>query len=168
LFRKNIRIGKGLRLYRRWRLYGKGPIRIGDNCRVDGILGDTRQYTCIDTGAPSASVDIGDNARLYAAKIWSQFSIRMGNDVFIEESSIVDTDFHSIDRQRTTPDPHETLDKNRIVIGDRVCIGSRSIVTKRVTIGDDAMVAPGSIVARSVPAGCVVGGNPAKIIEPDA
>ncbi len=132
---------------------------------MDGILGDTRQYTCIDTGTPFACVEIGDNARLYAAKIWSQFSIRMGNDVFIEESSIVDTDFHSIDRERTTPDPHETLEKHRIVIGDRVCIGSRSIVTKRVTIGDDALIAPGSIVSRSIPARSFVCGNPAKIVE---
>lgn len=33
-----------------------------------------------------------------------------------------------------------------------------------VTIGDNALVAAGSVVTKSVPAGVVVGGNPAKII----
>jgi len=105
VFRKNIRIGKGLRLFRKFAIRGSGSVDIGDNCLVDGIIGDRRQYSCIDTEGPGSGVSIGDNTRLFAAKIWAKFSIRIGSDALIEESSIVDTDFHSIDRQRTTPPP---------------------------------------------------------------
>ncbi len=52
----------------------------------------------------------------------------------------------------------------RVVIGNRVFIGSGAIIMPGVTIADDTVIAAGSIVTRDVPAGCVVGGNPARTI----
>ena len=52
----------------------------------------------------------------------------------------------------------------KVVIGDWVYIGTGSQIMPGVTIGDHALVAAGSIVTKSVPAGCIVAGNPAKII----
>ena len=166
LFRKKIRIGTGLRLYQRFAIRGSGTVEIGNNCRVDGIIGDRRQYCCIDTSTADSCVRIGHDARLYAAKIWARFSVQIGAEVLIEDGGIVDTDFHSIDPLRTTPPPLELPETCRIVIGDRVCIGTRSLVMKGVTIGDDAVIAPGSIVKRSIPARYFACGNPAKISGP--
>ena len=52
----------------------------------------------------------------------------------------------------------------RIDIGSDVFIGARSIIMPGIRIGDRSIVAAGSVVTRSVPAGSVVGGNPARII----
>lgn len=160
-FRKNIRIGKGLRMYKKVRIRGKGKINIGKNCVVDGIIGDKSQYVCIDTLNPRAIITIGDNVHLYAARIMSKFQLTIGDDVLIEESGIIDTDFHSIDRSRSTP-TDENSDKCQVNIGNRVCIGSRSFITKGLTIGDDVIIAPASMVRTSIKSGSFVFGNPAR------
>ncbi|MFH5186068.1 acyltransferase [Paenibacillus sp. TAB 01] len=52
----------------------------------------------------------------------------------------------------------------KIVIEDNVFIGARALIMPGVRIGKNAIVAAGSVVTKSVPEGCVVGGNPARII----
>jgi serine O-acetyltransferase len=52
-------------------------------------------------------------------------------------------------------------------IGDRVFIGAQSVLVGDIAIGDDAMICAGSVVTRSVPAGAVVMGNPARTISHD-
>lgn len=50
-------------------------------------------------------------------------------------------------------------------IGKHCHIGAQSIVLPGVRIGDSCIVAPGSVVMRDVPAGSLVSGNPARVIE---
>ena len=50
-------------------------------------------------------------------------------------------------------------------IGDNCFVGAHSIVLPGVTIGDGSIVAAGSVVARNVPAGSLVAGNPARVVE---
>lgn len=52
----------------------------------------------------------------------------------------------------------------KVKIGDYVYIGTNALIMPGVTIGNNVLVAAGSIVTKSVPANCVVAGNPAKII----
>lgn len=49
-------------------------------------------------------------------------------------------------------------------IGNDVFIGADSVVLPGVSIGDGAIVAAGSVVTKDVPAGMIVGGNPAHVI----
>lgn len=51
-----------------------------------------------------------------------------------------------------------------IRVGDEVFIGMKSILMPGVELDDRVIVAAGAVVTRSVPAGCVVAGVPAKII----
>ena len=56
-----------------------------------------------------------------------------------------------------------------VSIGDTVWIGGHATINPGVTVGDDAVIASGAVVTDDVPAGVVVGGNPATVItEVDA
>ncbi len=161
LLRRNIDVGEGLKVYKKLEIQGDGKIRIGKNCVIKGIMGDPNQYVTLYTHSKGATIRIGDNACLCAARISSKFGVTVGDGVLIEESGIMDTDFHSIDKNREAP-PDEVKDKCEVIIGDRVSIGARAVITKGVRIGDDVIVMPGSIVTKSVPSGCTVLGNPAR------
>ncbi|WP_019638391.1 maltose acetyltransferase domain-containing protein [Paenibacillus fonticola] len=52
-----------------------------------------------------------------------------------------------------------------VTIGNNVWIGGRAVIVPGVTIGDNVVIAAGAIVAKDVPPGAVVGGNPAKILK---
>ena len=52
-----------------------------------------------------------------------------------------------------------------IVIEDDVFIGVNCIILKGVTIGARSIIAAGSVVTKSIPADCIAGGNPAKVIR---
>jgi acetyltransferase-like isoleucine patch superfamily enzyme len=164
MLRKDVHVGQGLRIYKKLSIEGKGSVHIGANCVIDGIKGDSRQYVTIDTHSRDAVVRIGRNACLYAARISAKFEITAGDDLLIEESGIVDTDFHSISKDRGSP-ANESREKCKISIGNGVCIGAKSYVAKGVTIGDKALIMPGSIVTFSVRPESVVCGNPAKPVN---
>ena len=52
-----------------------------------------------------------------------------------------------------------------VTIGDDVWIGGRAVLTPGVSVGDGAVIAAGAVVVDDVPAGTVVGGNPAEVIR---
>lgn len=163
LFRPNVKIGKGLMIYKKLSIKGAGQMSLGNNCVIGGAPGDSSQYVTIDTHNSDAMIRIGDNACLYAARISARYEIVVGNDVLIEQSGVLDTDFHSIDKNRDAP-AGENKDRCRIEIGDRVCIGTRSFIMKGVKIGNDVVVIPGSVVNTQVKAASVICGNPAKVM----
>lgn len=50
-------------------------------------------------------------------------------------------------------------------IGKRCFIEANAIIMCGVRIGDNVVVGSGAIVTKDVPSGCIVAGNPAKIIK---
>lgn len=165
LLKKNISIGKGLRLYKRLDVRGEGTLIIGANCIVGGIKGDRKQFVTLYTLHRDARIEIGNNAALFAARLSSRYSITVGHDVHIEESGVMDTDFHSIEKGRGDP-VNESLESCAVAIGDRAKIGARCLVTKGVRIGNNTVIGPGSVVTRSIPDSCFALGNPARVMSP--
>lgn len=53
----------------------------------------------------------------------------------------------------------------KIIVGNNVWIGAKSVILPGVSIGDNAVVAAGSIVNKNVEANALVGGVPAKFIK---
>lgn len=74
-----------------------------------------------------------------------------------------DVIIRSYDGHNITSHNHNTSEP--IIIGDHVWIGQRATILKGVSIGDGAIIAAGAIVTSDIPAGCLAGGVPAKIIK---
>lgn len=164
LFTRRISIGNGLVLGKKLKILGSGTVTIGTGCVIGGIAGESDKYVTIDTHHQNAIIRIGNNVSLYATRISAKYEIIIGDNVLIEDAGILDTDFHSIDRERGDP-IGESYEKCRIYIGNNVCIGVNSLITKGVSIGNNVVVMPGSVVSTSIKPDCIVGGNPARPVK---
>ena len=112
---------------------------------------------------------IGDNGSIGAyCHISAANSITIGNNILTGKwVSIVDNDHGVTDLSNLSKAPlcREIFSKGPIVIGDNVWIGDKATILSGVTIGDGVVVAANAVVTKDVPAYCVVGGNPARIIK---
>jgi len=59
----------------------------------------------------------------------------------------------------------QPLTSRGIRIGDDVWVGSHVVVLDGVTVGDQSVLAAGAVVTKDVPAGAIVGGNPARFLR---
>lgn len=63
------------------------------------------------------------------------------------------------------PLKREVVSKGPVIIGNNVWIGDKATILGGVVIGDGAVIAANAVVTKDVPAYCVVGGNPAKVLN---
>ncbi|ADJ16267.1 sugar O-acetyltransferase [Halalkalicoccus jeotgali] len=52
-----------------------------------------------------------------------------------------------------------------VTVGDDVWIGGRAVLNSGVSVGDGSVIASGAVVTEDVPAGALVGGNPARVLK---
>jgi acetyltransferase-like isoleucine patch superfamily enzyme len=164
LFGRRVEIGDGLRLHGRLEIRGKGTVILGRDCSIHPVPGNKSRYVTLHTNSPDAVIRIGDGVALCATRFSCKYAITIGDRCLIEDASILDTDFHSIDASRENP-AYEDPDRCRISIGNDVSIASGSTVAKGVVLGAKVVVGPASMVTRSIPDGCVVLGNPARPLK---
>ena len=79
----------------------------------------------------------------------------------------MDTNFHSTDWRKREHREEDVADAKTapVVIEDYVFIGARGIICKGVRIGEHSIIAAGSVVVKDIPANCIAGGNPCKVIK---
>ena len=95
--------------------------------------------------------------------------VSMGDGVRIGAHTSILGFNHSM--ESGTPVFRQPLTSKGIEIGDDVWIGSHVVILDGVHVGSHAVLAASAVVTKDVPAGAVVGGNPARFIrwrvEPD-
>lgn len=157
---------------------GNFPTRLGEIAqkKYDITIVQLSKNSELET---KGHVDLGAGVRLMAGQ---GAKVSIGNGTFISGNSLIvcaksieigencaiswdvqimDTDFHKfVDNEK-----QEKPFIKPIKIGNHVWVGSRVTILKGVQIGDGAVIAAGSVVTKDVPAKCVVGGNPAKVIK---
>jgi acetyltransferase-like isoleucine patch superfamily enzyme len=117
---------------------------------------------------PGARIVLAQRVGLSGAVICAAKSIEIGESTILGSGAmVVDTDFHQPTGEWEWNDDFAVA-AEPVKIGRGVFIGARAIVLKGVTIGDRAVVGAGAVVTRDVPAGGVVAGNPARLLNGDA
>ena len=107
-------------------------------------------------------VKIGEHSMI-ATRHWptEAYLITIGNNVQVTQ----DVYFHTHGGAHVAREKYPNFDVfGKVYIGDNVYIGSASHIMPGVRIGNSSLIAAGSIVCKSVPAGEVWGGIPAKFI----
>ncbi|MDD6309231.1 MAG: acyltransferase [Clostridia bacterium] len=144
-----FRMDKGVVLKKKNAILTLGDrVYLHKNCKLSAWGTDGEASISIGSGTY-----IGDRTELHAGK-----SIQIGNHCVISwDVCIMDRDYHKLNTEKEVFCP--------VTIGNHVWIGCRALILKGVTIGDGAVIAAGSVVTHDVPAGALVGGNPARILK---
>lgn len=147
--------GPGLRIRKRF-----GKIYLG---RIVGFGPEVGISVVGQDATRKAVLEIGAGTHIRArTHINCQERVSIGEHCGISwDVEILDTDFHGVVGLDGTERPRQAP----VMIGDRVWIGTRSIVLKGVTIGHDSIVAAGSVVTRSIPPHSLCAGNPAVVVK---
>ena len=116
----------------------------------------------------SGTLTIADHTGISSSSIVCCKSITIGKYVNIGAGCLImDSNMHSInwyDRENRKSDVEKSATAP-VIICDYAFIGARSIINKGVTIGEKSIIAAGSVVVENIPANCIAGGNPCKVIK---
>lgn len=150
-------------------LFSTAKVKIGDNLYFSsgwGINALCANKRGVIYATENANITIGNNVGMSSVVLWAHESITIGDHVKIGGNSIlIDTDSHNKDYLVRRGQYTDWGVSKPIVIEDDVFIGVNCIILKGVTIGARSIIAAGSVVTKSIPADCVAGGNPAKVIK---
>jgi acetyltransferase-like isoleucine patch superfamily enzyme len=96
--------------------------------------------------------------------------ITTGGKVSVGDRTLIGYRTQILSSNHNIPDNNEKIfnaghSKKEIIIENDVWIGANCIITAGVTIGEGSVVAAGSVVTKDIPAFCIYGGVPAKLIR---
>lgn len=150
-------------------LFPSAKVKIGDNLYFSsgwGINALCTNRRGMIYATENATITIGNNVGMSSTVLWAHKSITIGDHVKIGGNCIlIDTDSHNKDYMIRRGQYTDWGVAEPIVIEDDVFIGMNCIILKGVTIGARSIIAAGSVVTKSIPAGCIAAGNPAKVIR---
>lgn len=146
--------------------YDKGGYyKIGKNVQFGYPIGGRFKngYCELQARTPNSIIEIGNNTAINnnfmaisSERITIGKNCRLGINC-----EMMDFDARSID-----PGMRSQVGKiAQIIIEDNVWIGNNVTILSGCTVGKNSVIAAGAVVTRSIPADCVAGGVPARIIK---
>ena len=143
--------GRGTVIGRHTEIINCSRVRIGRGCLL--------QDSVYIRAGTQGGVSLGDRAALNSfCRIFGHGTVQIGEDTQIGPGTLVTTTDHSYRASLETS-------FKPVVIGKGVWIGANATILPGVTIGDFAVVGAGSVVTRSIPAGAIAVGVPARVIK---
>lgn len=164
LFPRHIHAGRGVFIGGDSYVNGLSTsgVRLGHGVRIrEG--GWIQATATID--APGVGLTIGDDTYIGprvligaggGVQIGARVSFGAGVQLLAENHAFNDPD---------RPIQAQGVTRQGIVVEDDVWIGNAAIILDGVTVGRGAVIGAGSVVAKDVPAGAVVVGNPARVVS---
>lgn len=150
---KNAIIGRNVRFF----LTDNAKLVLGDNSIID----DSVRFILTK---PKPKVFIGNQVALsYGCVVAAKSTITIGDYSRIGVGVIIRDNTHDY-KKGTLLLKSDAIIKP-ISIGKNVWICDRAVIFPGVSIGDNAVVAVNSVVTKDVPAGTLVGGQPARVIK---
>jgi len=135
-----LRIGNGVRIY--------------DGCRL-----------VIDHASPKSGIVLGERVAMnFGCYLDGSGGIHIGARTILGPNVMIVSSSHRIDAEKRIQESGK--DYGAVDIGADVWIGGNVCIMHGLTIGNRAVIGAGSVVTRDVPAGAIVGGNPARVIRP--
>lgn len=104
---------------------------------------------------------LGDGSLLAALSILGP-DVKIGRHCIVNHAAVVDHDCNVGDFVHIAP--HVSIGGG-VRIGKGVLIGSGAIILPGLEIADYAIVGAGAVVTKNIPAGIVVAGNPARVLN---
>ena len=147
----------------------KARLEIGDNVTINSsffsnLLG-LYQRTIIIAKKKSV-VKIGNRVGISGSTLYAWERIEIGDGSLIGANcKIMDNDFHPVDPQARLMRDHSVIVAKPVIIGKNVFIGTGSLILKGTVIGDNCVIGAGSVVSGKFEPGCIIAGNPAKVIR---
>jgi len=174
-----VEYGKSLLLKGIPLIFNKGgaTLKIGENVTVKSSflsnLVGLYSRTIIVTRTPGAVIEIGDNVGISGATIYARKGIYIGENTCIGGNcKILDNDFHPIEAEARNMLLHDAnggdsdlVPSREIRIGKNCFIGCNTIILKGTVLGDGCVVGAGAVVSGKFEDGCVIAGNPARVIK---
>lgn len=155
-----VQFGPNFRANRK--LVIKGPGRVVFGADVNAWAHEERNV--ILTYDRDVTIRVGSNVRLNGVGLMAKRGITIGDDCILGSTLLVDTDFHSVRRDRAT-NPAAPVVSAPIVVHNNVWLAGQTVVLKGVTIGENSVVGFRAVVTRDVPSNVVVAGNPARVVR---
>jgi len=162
---------------RGWRLYGvpilqkhrRSKMQFGDRLSLRSTVRSNplgaNHPVILCTWQAGSLLQVGDDFAMTGGTICASERVVIGDRVTVGANSTnVDTDLHPLSPDHRLAQP-QGAGSSAVVIEDDVFIGMNCLILKGVTVGRRSVVGAGSVVTQSVPAGVIVGGNPAKVIR---
>ncbi len=153
-------------------------LRIGSNVTIKSSflsnLVGLYSRSIIVTRAPGAVIEIGDHVGISSATIYARKGIYIGDNTAIGGNcKILDNDFHPLDPEKRLElmqnihdgEATDLIPTKEIHIGKNCFLGCNSIILKGTVLGDNCVVGAGAVVSGKFEDGCVIVGNPGKIIK---
>lgn len=147
-----------------------GKINIADNCTINSVNAGyhVNMFQCVKllVDRPGAVISIGENSRIHGSCIHAYQSVSIGRRCLIAANcQIIDCNGHELSFQNVENRVNTSSGSSPVVIEDDVWLGTGCIVLSGVRIGKGSVIAAGSVVVNDIPAMCIAGGNPAKVIK---
>ena len=158
-FRLNprIRIEPGLLGNGRLRIQGPGRVVL----EADVNAWSHAEVNRLITTRPQAVIHIGRHARLNGCTIVAAERVEVGADCVLGSCEVRD----HLPYSESPADRRQPGQAHPVVIEDNVWIGGQVSVLPGVRIGRDSVVGIHAVLFDDVPAGVIVGGNPARVLR---